>query len=186
MAASGVEAKICTCMHARRSAMLARSGRRGGRLCEGSVSEKSRKVVVAKKRGLRRPRAEPSAHCEGEPCARARARPRRPGGRPSSLVGCSSRGRRSRRPPARSAASRRAGKCAQGCGGSAETKMSPTEILLERAVALTRCVVNKSTAERASLRQARKERTERREQRFPWESPSSMSCNDGRKSVLRG
>jgi hypothetical protein len=55
-AAVAVEATTCTTMHACKSALLARSGRRGSGLCDRTNTEKTRKMVVAKReRDLRRP-----------------------------------------------------------------------------------------------------------------------------------
>ena len=107
-----VYATTCTIVHTRGSAMLARSEVRGGGRCDRTVSEKSRKMVTAKKKVLHQPRSGAFGAPREEQCTRARARPGRPAGRPSSLMGCSGRETRAWRPPARAAAARRAGACA--------------------------------------------------------------------------
>ena len=65
-----VYATTCTIVHTRGSAMLARSEVRGGGRCDRTVSEKSRKMVTAKKKVLLQPRSGAFGAPREEQCTR--------------------------------------------------------------------------------------------------------------------
>ena len=138
-----------------------------------------------KKRDLRRPRARAFGAPHREPYARARARPGRRGGRPSSLTCCSSRESRARRLPARPPAARRAGALSGLCRQCRRRKCRAASCVYEHSgTSATVGNLRRLPHARERYLHARRTRSQQRAECLP-QPPAASSRSVGRKEAYR-